>query len=424
MPARAACGVPPLLANPSRVSPALLQSQHGATITLTARGSCPLSQPGPPALHPLSCGGFGIPHCRGCSGFVVGLRWGQAPVQSESAAGRLGCGDALGGVTGMPCMGHGDDLYRVMGCPAWGHAPAGRQAAGRGWAVQPQPAGCAPAPHSTRMSHEERPAAGHGPARASSGAGGSSGPQGCPGCPGRRMLSHPHHCAEPLRSSVQPLLGLVAAEAVHKAAQQLVPAVPTAGKSTFPGSRAAHIHPSASQPPPAFPARATAPAQPSQQPPVPPESRIGVPAWPRVQADGGAPCRGFVCATEEGVCWQSGETLLPWVPLSQQPPSCQPQTPHSQPSGCCPHRCRGSPGCHPRGSVLGGGVATRTLSPPWGPCLLLLTAPAAPSLQPDEADGPALGLERLFVSPPPLFHGSRDQLESTSPPWGPDTGME
>lgn len=163
MPARAACGVPPLLANPSRVSPALLQSQHGATITLTARGSCPLSQPGPPALHPLSCGGFGIPHCRGCSGFVVGLRWGQAPVQSESAAGRLGCGDALGGVTGMPCMGHGDDLYRVMGCPAWGHAPAGRQAAGRGWAVQPQPAGCAPAPHSTRMSHEERPAAGHGP---------------------------------------------------------------------------------------------------------------------------------------------------------------------------------------------------------------------------------------------------------------------
>lgn len=136
MPARAACGVPPLLANPSRVSPALLQSQHGATISLAARGSCPLSQLGPPALHPLSCGGFGIPHCRGCSGFVVGLRWGQAPVQSESAAGRLGCGDALGGVTGMPCMGHVDNLYGAVGmictglwgCPAWGQEGAPRGA--------------------------------------------------------------------------------------------------------------------------------------------------------------------------------------------------------------------------------------------------------------------------------------------------------
>lgn len=124
------------------------------------------------------------------------------------------------------------------------------------------------------------------------------------------------------------------------------------------------------------------------------------------------------------MCWQSGETLLPWVPLSQQPPSCQPQPPHSQPSGCCPHRCRGEPKLPPQGKRVWEGVATRTLSPPCGPWRLLLTAPAAPSLQPGEADGPTLGLERLFVSPPPLLHGSRDRLESTSPPWGPNTGME
>lgn len=188
-----------------------------------------------------------------------------------------GYGDALRGALRMLCVGLG-------GCPAWGHAPAGRRLQAGAGLCSRQPAGCAPAPHSTQMSRKERPAAGYGPPPASSGASGGSGLQGCPGCPGRRMLSRPHHCAEPSRSGAQPLLGPVAAEAVHKAAQQLVPAVPAAGKSTFPGGRAAHICPSTSQPRPAFPARATAPCQPSQRPPVPLESRIGVPAWPRVQA--------------------------------------------------------------------------------------------------------------------------------------------
>lgn len=120
--------------------------------------------------------------------------------------------------------------------------------------------------------------------------------------------------------------------------------------------------------------------------------------------------------------WGDPLALGPSVPTAPVLPTPNPPLPTF---GLLSPPVQGEPRLPPQGKrVGGGGVATRTLSPPWGPWLLLLTAPAAPSLQPDEADGPALGLERLFVSPPPLFHGSRDQLESTSPPWGPDTGME
>lgn len=220
------------------------------------------------------------------------------------------------------------------GCPAWGHAPAGRQAAGRGWAVQPQPAGCAPAPHSTRMSHEERPAAGHGPSRASSGASGSSGPQGCPGCPGRRMLSHPHHCAGPLRSSVQPLLGLVAAEAVHKAAQQLVPAVPTAGKSTFPGEQNR--------------GPCLAPAAGCRLMAVPHAGVLFVPQRRGCAGSLGRPsCLGSLC------------------PNSPHPAN--PNTPTPNLRAAVPTGAGGSPGCHPRGSVCGRGWPQGHCHPPVDP---------------------------------------------------------
>lgn len=141
--------------------------------------------------------------------------------------------------------------------------------------------------------------------RASSGAGGGQQP---PGCPGRRMLPRPHRCAEPSRSAAQPLLGPVAAVAVHNAAQQLVPAVPTAGKSTFPRGRAACICPSTSQLHPAFPVRVTAPFQTSSFLPVPAEIRLGVPCL--ALAAGGALCMGSVVPQRWGVLVVWGDSRL------------------------------------------------------------------------------------------------------------------
>lgn len=113
----AACRVPPLLANPSCVSLAPLQSQHGATVTLAARGSCPLSQWGPPALHQLFCGGFSIPHSRGCSGLMVEL--GGTGSAAALAGDGLWCRVSLqqaGWAVGMPCVGM--SCMGPWGCPA------------------------------------------------------------------------------------------------------------------------------------------------------------------------------------------------------------------------------------------------------------------------------------------------------------------
>lgn len=166
-----------------------------------------------------------------------------------------GHGGVLSGAAGMPSAG-------PWGCPAWGHAPAGRQAAGRGRCAAgsqqavlllPRARRCPRVKASSRAGPWPRQLPARGAARAAR----------------RRMLSRPHRCAEPSRSGAQPLPGPAAPALRARQAQQLVPAVTAAGQSIFPRGRAAHICSSASQPPPAFPARVTATARPSRRAPVP-----------------------------------------------------------------------------------------------------------------------------------------------------------
>lgn len=101
--------------------------------------------------------------------------------------------------------------------------------------------------------------------------------------------------------------------------------------------------------------------------------------------------------------------LGPSVPTA---PILPPPAPHSWPWSSCPRKARGAQAASPGEAWrVGGCKGTVT---PWR---LLPTAPSAPSLQPGEADGPALGLGRLFFAHhhDPLLHGGRDWLESASP---------
>lgn len=211
----------------------------------------------------------------------------------------------------------------------------------------------------------------------------------------------------------------VAAEATHRAAQQLGPDVPAAGKSTFPGAE----QPTSAPVPPPNPILPSLPGQqphpsPRSSPPYPRRAKHGSPPGPgcRLPADGGVLCRGLV-VLRGGVCWWAGGTLLPWVLLSQQPPPC---TPSPRPWGPPVLVGFGEPRLPPRGGVESGGAA-RALSPPWAPWRLLPTAPAAPSPQPGKANDPALGLGRLFLAHhhDPHLLGGRDWLESTSVPPAP-----
>lgn len=170
-------------------------------------------------------------------------------------------GDASRGDTGMLCAGAGGRWQ--AGCrPALGCAAGSQQAV----LLHPTARRC----HQGKASSKTRPSPCQLRSRGQLPAGGCS--------LARTTALSPH---APARS---PCSGWWQPGLCTGRAQQLVPAVPTVGKSTFPGGRASDVSPSASQPCPAFPARVTAPSLPPQRPRIPAQSRVGGPVWPQVQA--------------------------------------------------------------------------------------------------------------------------------------------
>lgn len=164
----------------------------------------------------------------------------------------------------------------LRGCPAWVWPVEGRQQSGPGGAAGSQQAVLL---LPTALGSQ----AGKGQSRA---------PR-----PGRAAASRPGAQPVPARGSPEP-----------------VPAVPAAGKSTFP-EQSSHICPSACQPAPSipFPAITTAPdsRRAGAAPPVPDEG-----CWPLAVLRAGA----LLCH-RGGVCWLGTPSVPVALILSPQPPT-------------------------------------------------------------------------------------------------------
>lgn len=200
----------------------------------------------------------------------------------------------------ISCVGPRDVLFGTPGMPCMRLGASGRQAAVGAGPCSRQPAGCAPAPHSTRESRRE------GRSRALRAASRRSAPPVPP-------------CA---RGSPVPVPAVLGAG----------PSCACSWQKHLSRGRAAHICPSASQPCPAIPVRASAPSQLSPRPRTRGEQEwsLSVPdegCWPLAMFRAGA----LLCH-RGGVCWLRRPSI-------QQPSFCHP-SPSLQPLVSCPRWCR------------------------------------------------------------------------------------